>query len=590
MTVPSIFRSWKSKIFDEEICHAPEVYTDAELQRLKNAGHTGIWVAGILRELSCSMIFPEFNRKKNTFRQKALNHLVQRARKHGLDVFVYLVEPRNLNITDSFWKKYPELRGTRGTAAVVEYEYGYAMCTSDKRVLDFLEDATANLFRMVPGLKGLILVTASEHLHHCLSFATPVWPHLYQKQYPDLCPRCRDRKAVEIVSEIINAIVRGAFSVNKEAQLIASAWGWTWYEEVPHAELIDALDPRVAIETFLEKGGVKRYPDQGKITINEYALSYSGPSPYVRKLAAYLARKRRKLYLKLVLGTTHELITIPCLPVPTRVYEKVSRAARLKPYGYLSFTFGTMPCINLRVFEKFIALKRQPQNKKEFLRMVAEEYFPGGQFEKLYQAWRYFLSALDLYPFSNKLMYYGPVSFALAYCQYPGPVKGSPMRPTWLPFFRHGDDLSSVCTDFPEKTIIKRFEEMARRWNRGLVYYRQALATVCPQRKNRELAIAEIIPLIFLSVANIFRIHLLKKNWNRRCLDTFFQILREEWKVCQQALPLLKMNPLLGYHIEAGQHLFSEKLVRQKMRHIENLLPDKRQVQPPFPAGGKTHR
>jgi len=572
MMPQSIFRSWKSKIFFDEILHAPQVYTDSELKRIKEAGHSGIWLAGILREISYSDIFTEFNQEKNKQRQKALNILIQRAKKYDLNVFVYLVEPRNLNVSDPFWKKYPEIKGTFGTAGVIEYENGYAMCTSDKRVIDFLENSTANLFKMVPELKGLILVTASEHMHHCLSFATPVWPEIYRKQYPDLCPRCRDKSPVGIVSEIINAIARGAFSVKTDAEIIASVWGWTWYEELPHSKIIDTLDFRIAVESFFEKGGVKKEKSGRQIRINEYALSYVGPSKYNQKLFSFLKKRNRRFYIRLVLGTTHELITVPCIPVPTQVYKKVIRAIRLKPYGYMSFTFGTMPCINLKVFEKILKMKTLPKNQRKFLKELAEEYFPGCNPEMVYKSWLYFASALNLYPFSNALMYYGPICYALAYKQYPGPVKGEKMNPTWLPLPRDGDDLSSVCKDYDEKTIIQRFEKMSEHWQKGLTYYRKALENVPNEKKNNELSVAEIIPLIFSSVAHIFEIHLLKKNWQPENIKPFLQTMRKELEICQQALPLVKSNKLLGYHIEAGMHLFSAKLIKGKIRHIKNLL------------------
>lgn len=571
----SIFRSWKSKIFDEEILCSPQVYDEKELFRIKNSGHTGIWVAGLLREISHSDVFPEFNKIENKKRIESLNVLVERARKFNLGVFVYLVEPRNLDVSDAFWTKYPEIKGTRGNAAVKEYNEGYAMCTSDSRVLDFLTNSTANLFNSVPDLRGLILVTASEHQHHCLSFATPAWPEIYKKQYIGLCPRCRDRDARGIVSEIINAIAKGAFSVKENAEIIASVWGWTWYEPVPHSKLISLIDRKIAIESFFEKGGIKSETigkEKRQMRINEYALCYTGPSEYNRKLFGYLKKKKRKFYIKMVLGTTHELITVPCIPVPDNVYEKVLRARKLQPYGFMSFTFGTIPCINLRVFEKIITAKTLPENKKKFLKKLAEEYFPGCNPELVCKAWKIFSYALKHYPFSNHLMYYGPISFALAYKQYPGKVMGNPMKPTWIPSLIHGDDLDSVCIDYDAKTIIDRFEKMSKIWKKGLIFYRNGLKNVKNNHCIEELATAEIIPLIFLSVANIFRIHLLKKNWCSRSMVPFKEIMNQELSLCLKALIFVRQNKLLGYHIEAGEYLFSEILIKNKISHIKRFL------------------
>lgn len=572
----SIFRSWKSKIFYEEILNSPEVYTDRELERIKKAGHSGIWVAGILRDISFSDVFPELNKKSNRERIEALKTLVSRAEKYKLDVFVYLVEPRCLSESDPFWEKYPEVKGTYGHTAMLEYKNGYAMCTSEPKVLKFLENSTYNLFKSVPGLKGLIIVTASEHLHHCLSWSTPVWQDIYKKQYPELCKRCRDRNPSKLVSEIINAISSGVYSARKDAEIIASVWGWTWYEELPHANLINSLDSRIAIESFFEKKGIKEEEDGGKKVINEYCLSYTGPSQYNLVLFDFLRKNNRRFYIKMVLGTTHEMVTVPCIPVPTRIYEKLKAAHELKPDGYIGFTFGTITCINLFVFEKILGLEDFPDDMDTFMKNIAAEYFPGCDAEMVYRAWRIFSSAINPYPFSNALVYYGPVSYALAYKQYPGSVQGKPMNPTWLPLSRDGDDLDSVCIDYKAETIIERFEEMSERFKKGLVYYRKGLKNVNPETKEKELGYAEIIPLVFSSVANIFKIHLLKRQWKPSKMRQFRKIMEEELKICKKALPFVKKDNLLGYHIEAGTHLFSEKLIKEKIRHIQSILTGRR--------------
>ena len=105
---------------------------------------------------------------------------------------------------ETYYGRIQILKGVNYTVHAGEMEY--SMCTSCPEVLDFLENSTANLFRLVPGLAGLKLITASEYTHHCLAFATPVWPGLFKTQYDSLCPRCRDRDAVQMVAEIVNRI------------------------------------------------------------------------------------------------------------------------------------------------------------------------------------------------------------------------------------------------------------------------------------------------------------------------------------------------------------------------------------------------
>lgn len=581
----SIFRSWKSYYFEDTL-NAPQVYSDDELARLRRGGHNGIFLQDMLREISYADIFPEMKKYYNERKVEALNILVERAKKHGIDVFLYLVEPRCLNETDPFWQKYPQIKGTCADSAMVEYERGCALCTSEPAVLNFLENATAVLFRNVAGLKGLNVVTASEHLHHCLSFATPAFPDLYGTQYKDLCPKCRDRDPAAFISEIINAVAGGAFRVKLDAEIVASSWNWSWYERSPQKRLISLLDKRISIETAFDLKGIKDEEVGNKININEYSLSCIGPSENCIKHSEFLKEQHRRFYVRLVLGTTHELASVPCLPVPTRVYEKVVAAQKMDVAGYMGWTFGNVPCVNLRVFEKINSLAKPPEDKDLFMRDLALEIFPGCDPATVYKAWRFFSMAIDLYPFSNRFLYYGPVNYALAYKQYPGNVRGKPMNQTWLRLPRDGDDLSFCCNDYREEIIIERFDEMSARFKKGLSYYRKGLKNVVWEAKREELCNAEIIPLIFASVANIFKIHLLKKDWKPVKMKSFRRIMDSELRICRQALPLVIMDKRLGFHPEAQSYMFSEELIQEKIDHIRSVCAGGSDIQP----GGITMR
>ena len=570
----SIWRSWRSSYFHEDVQNAPRVYTHKELRRIRDEGHTGIWVHGLLREISKSNVFPELNLPENAKRIRALQTLTEKAERHGLEVFVYLVEPRCLGEEDPFWQNHPEIKGTRAKSAMLEYPVGYAMCTSNASVLDFLEDSVRNLFTRVPKLKGLLLVTACEHLHHCLSFATPVWPELYQDQYESLCPKCRDRDPVQLVGEIINRMAKGAFSARKDAEIIAWTWDWHWYEPTPQPRLIASLDKRVGILTNLNLRGVREDPLGAKTQVREYALSYIGPAEQCVQYHRLLASQRRRFYIQLVLGTTHELASVPCIPVPHRVYEKVVSAQQMEPYSFMGWTFGNVPSVNLVLASKLMERTSPPEDKEEYLKQFAAEYLPGCDPGLVCKAWRFFAMALDLYPFDNRLLYYGPVNYALAYKQWPGPVEGTPMTQSWLDLPRDGDDLDSCCGQFSPEIVAERFDLMARRFDEGVAHYRKGMRNVDPEQKALEIGTAAIAALIFHSVANIFKIHLLKKEWKASKVRAFHKILEDELRICRKALPLVKADGRLGFHTECQAYQFAEELIREKMRHMRSLLAE----------------
>ena len=568
----NVFRSWKSNFFSGDIRNAPNVYTEEEFDEIRTDGYNAIWVTGLLREISWSGIFPELNRPENLDEIDALNVLTERAERFGIDVLIYLVEPRGLPETDPLWQEYPELRGTRGVSTINRVEIEYALCTSQPKVLDFLEDSTRSLFERVPKLGGLMLVTASEFLHHCLCFSTPVWPELYEKQYDGLCPTCRDRDAVELVSDIVNRIAQGAYAAKPDALIIAKTWDWQWYEPPSQPRLIGSLDPRIAIQDNINLQGSRQDPDGSTRSVKEYSLCYIGPSDMCRQHAELCQELGRKFVVQLVLGTTHELTTVPCIPVPGRVYEKVVAAKALKPYGYSCFTFGTMPSVNTEVLKRLIAEDGEPKGKEAFLTDLATDYFPGCDPGTVCKAWRYFSMAISLYPFDNELVYRGPVNYALAYKQRPGPVEGKPMSPSWLDLPRDGDDLSACCHAYGEEVVIERFEEMARIWETGLDHYERGLPEVDSLARELELCNAGIIPLVFASVANIFKVHLLKKRWTDAVLPEFQRLLEDERRICVKALPLVRRDSRLGFHVEAHMHMFSEALIQEKIDHIDRVL------------------
>ena len=566
----NMFRSWKSNFFCDDVLNAPSIYVEQELEEIRANGYNAIWVTGLLRDLSRSGVFPELNGPQNEANLNALKVLTERAARFGIRVIIYLVEPRGFPESDPFWDRHPELRGTRRLSTSPDAEMEAALCTSHPEVLDFLEDSVRELFRQVPLLGGLSLITASEFLHHCLCFSTPIWPELHEKQYENLCPTCRDRDAVPLVSEIVNRIAKGAYVAKPDALIIGKTWGWQWYEDPPQSRLIGMLDPRIAIQDNINLRGVREDADGSKRKVNEYALSYIGPSEQCRLHAELCQQQGRKFVVQLVLGTTHELTTVPCIPVPGRAYEKVLAAKALEPYGYVGFTFGSMPSVNTEVLKRL--LDGDAADKDAFLVELAEDCFPGCGAGLVCKAWRYFSMAMSLYPFDNDLLYRGPVNYALAYKQYPGPVKGIPTQPTWLNFERDGDDLSSCCKAYGEEVTIERFEEMARLFQRGMVFYRRGLRRVPRAVREPELCNAGVIPLVFESTANIFSIHLLKKEWSDADIPEFRRLLEVERRTCVKALPLVRKDSRLGFHVEAQNHMFSEALIQEKIRHIDEVL------------------
>lgn len=86
-------------------------YPDGFLQRLSNVGVNGVWLHAVLRDLAPGgTTFPEFG-VEHERRLANLRTLVERAKKYGVGVYLYLNEPRAMPA--SFFKDRPELGGDR---------------------------------------------------------------------------------------------------------------------------------------------------------------------------------------------------------------------------------------------------------------------------------------------------------------------------------------------------------------------------------------------------------------------------------------------------------------------------------------------
>ncbi|MCL5096485.1 MAG: hypothetical protein M1608_02915, partial [Candidatus Omnitrophica bacterium] len=166
-------------LYGDPLLH-PELdpYPDGFLQRLAAVGVNGVWLHAVLRDLAPGgATFPEFG-VDHERRLANLRVLVDRARKYGIGVYLYMNEPRAMPA--SFFKNRAELGGVQENGFI-------ALCTSQPAVRQWMADALTYVFRQVPGLGGIYAITASENLTSCASHGA--WQS---------CERCKTRTDTDI--------------------------------------------------------------------------------------------------------------------------------------------------------------------------------------------------------------------------------------------------------------------------------------------------------------------------------------------------------------------------------------------------------
>ncbi len=451
-------------------------YPDGFLERLASVGVNGVWLHVVLRDLAPGgTTFPEFGAGHKQ-RLANLRTLVQRAKRYGVGVYLYMNEPRAM--PESFFKNRPEIRGVR------DGEFT-ALCTSHPAVRQWVEDALAHVFREVPDLGGVYAITASENLTNCASHGG--WRS---------CERCKARTDTDIIAEVGAVIEAGVHRGNPKANVILSDWGWKHHGDA--VDIIARLPKSVWLMSVsewnlpIERGGIKT-------KVGEYSISAVGPGPRALQHWKAAAQAGLKPAAEIQFNNTCEVASIPYLPVMDLVAEHIHNLVPSKLEGMLiGWTMGGHPSPN---FELAKRLNQTPvPNVETVLDAMAQERFGPEGAPHARKAWTLASNAYRQYPFHISVVYTSPVQWGPANPLYPS--KTGYRATMWgIPY----DDLDRWRGPYPPDVFAAQFEKMVQEWNPGITELRLAVEKTPPNRRKEaqaDLQYAEAAAIHFQAVAN----------------------------------------------------------------------------------------
>ncbi len=575
--------------FTDESITADAVYTERELAEIATHGFNGIWVHGLLKRIVKTVVFPEFGINSELHVDK-LNSLIVRARKYGIKVYLYCQPPRGLFADDPFWHQHPDVGGEmQETFIGGEKVKMRALCTSTEKVKAFLQEGSANLIRFLPDLGGIFFLTASDYLAHC-------WTNImvydinadYRKtgRKPN-CSRCRERGAVDVVAEVIQLLRDGIRSVSNNVAIIPFNWRWDMFDPPPHRQIIKRLPKDVILLANFECGGRKIICGLER-PIQEYSLSYVGPSEMFVEAAACAKKTGLKVMAKLQLGTTHELATVPNLPLITNIYDKVEKYQRLEIDGYLGcWNFGCMRTVNSFAFNYFLDRLTGKENdpEKTKIRLIlslAKDYFGVCNAELVTRAWKKFSEAMDHYPFSVAFLHFGIINYALCYPLKKGSLPEIPTTADSLARIttgrahvmekKRGEILDYQLGPYTLNEFIKKFMDLYYIWREGIFFLEKALYNNNTRVATEEIDNVRMCYHVFRSVLNIHKVYKLRKDWNESLLTKYKLIVADELDNLTTALPLLEKDKRFGFHSEAFAYMFDDKHAREKIKALSGCL------------------
>jgi hypothetical protein len=510
-------------------------YPDELLQRLSALGVNGVWLHVVLHQLAPGSIFPELG-ADHELRIANLRRLVNRAAKFGIDIYLYMNEPRAMPA--SFFKGREDLQGVR------EGDF-CALCTSAPQVRQWLTESLTYVFKEVPGLGGAFTITASENLTNCYSHSrTPS------------CPRCSKRSGPEVIAEVNKAIAAGVWAGNPQAKVIVWDWGWPAEAE----QIIQALPDNVYLMSVSEwdkpitRGGVTS-------RVGEYSLSAVGPGPRATRHWAMAKQRGLKTIAKVQVNCSWELSAVPYLPVMNLVAQHCSNLARADIDGLmLSWSVGGYPSPNLQLASEF---QSQPvPTIDEALAKVAQARYGVEAAPDVLTAWSKFSTAFTEYPFHGGFVYNGPAQCGPSNLLYPEPT-GYKATMVGFPY----DDVDGWRAVYPADVLAGQFEKIATGWKEGLASFQGAVgkAETPTQRAilHEDLGIAEAAGLHFRSVANQIRFTLARNvllsgsltgEEREAQVTAIRKTVDDEIDIASRLFVLARQDPRIGY--EASNHYY----------------------------------
>jgi len=564
-----VWRSPYSDFYKDEILKASRVYTQDYFHKVADAGFTAIWIRGILRDLVKQDVFPEWGTRSGTYQQR-LQTMIRRADKAGIRVLLYIQAPRGLPENAAFWRRHPDVRG-------VTYHYRgddtSVFCVSHPQVREYLFEGTRALSKSLPDLGGIITITMSEHMQHCYShYGNPDVPELaIPLGQPTGCSRCDARPPYEVVLDILRSMQGGLQAAGNNAELVAWNWSWSFLGNAAQNRIIAGLPQGVKVMAGFERGDTKIILGKER-PMDEYSLSFAGPSKRFVASCKTARRHGKNVMAKLQLGTTHELATVPNLPLIGSLYDKARAMRKMGVKDFMGcWNFGNMLSANTSAFNRFLTAKRLPP-KAQALAAFARDYFPGCNAKKVAEAWRVFGRAMDSYPFSIPFLYWGPVNYAVAHPIEPGPLDPVPVGPSWMPAKR-GDELKETFTNyFTLSEIIKGLGILTKTWWQGAEIFEGALADCKIPKAQEEINSVRMAGHCFQSGWNLYRAYRLRRSWNRSKFKALKSIMQNERDHLADAAAIAQSDKRMGFHSEPQLQMFTAASIRKKLKRLDTLL------------------
>ena len=564
----------------DELMDDVDYYPEQYLNRLAHEGVNGLWLTIEFRDL-CSTRFTPDAGQQAAQRLAKLRRTVAACLRYGIRTYIFSIEPRAWDADSPVPQRYPELAGA-ATRDGKRY-----FCPTGEAGRQYLYQSVNSIFKAVPDLGGLINISHGERPTTCLSAVSSMGEGRIE------CPRCSRKAPWEILHASLSAMERGMHDAAPGAELIS----WLYMPQARGPRRDDLADwvyeipahtPKGVVLQFNFESGVRRTEFGKELVGGDYWISTPGPSTRFERVAQAARKAGTPVSSKIQTANSHEVATVPNVPVPSLLYRKFAAMRRLGvSHSMLCWYFGNYPGLMNKAAGE-LSFEPFPENEDAFLHRLAALYWGEDAAPTVVNAWKLFSAGYENYPLTNLFQYYGPM--------HDGPVwplllkpRDAPLTPTWLlastttrkPWPPSGDRIGE---SFNEILTLDETVELARRmsasWDRGV----ELLRTLEPRFRGEpermlDIGVARALGIQFRSGYNILRFYRLREQMLRMAgperLDILRQltaIAREELAQNEQLVALCERDSRLGFHSEAEGYKYYPEKIRWRMQQLRDML------------------
>ncbi len=528
---------YANALTDDELSDYPEEY----FLWLKETGTNGIWISETLRNLAPFSLDKKYE-GDYVRRVRNLKKLTERAQKQGVNVYLYLNEPRSL--PEEFFVKYPRLKGQKAAG-------GYCLCTSQKETQEYLYTAMKSLAENVPLLKGVMTITMSENPTHCYAEASK----RYGKSTITDCPHCSNRTPQEVAAEVNNIMAKALKDGNGYTKLIANLWGWSdfmdWTEEMVF-DGIDRLDKDVEVLCVSEYG--KEFTRGGvQSKIIDYSISEIGPSEITQKNLSYAKERGHKIWAKVQLNASWECSAMPYIPAFSLMTEHVGRLKDLGVEGLMlgwslgGYPGGVLPLVNRACMTG--------DAKEEA--WYQQTYGENG--DTVQKAVEIFGEAFKEYPFSIDSLYFGGHTLGCGNLWSLEPNN----RPSTMVCFTF-DDYENWTKPYGLPIYIAQYEKLTSGWEKGLSLLQKSGNEAYEELKRY----AKAAYIQFKAAENLAKFTSLKGSADKKAL---LPIIESERKLTESLLKLISEDAKIGFEM-TNHYFYNRNLLLEKLVNLQEIV------------------